>query len=135
MHTCVLNLVSGIIAVLTLVPLITLMRKHFKYKKYFCHFMKSKKMYLLLSMIFLDIYVAMNSLINMGKLGWDIRNPAVLMTWLLRGFSIYMIIYFVFKKASKIHINKNKWLFILKLIFVISMVIIFSLAIHQIIEN
>ncbi len=48
-------------------------------------------------------------------------------------FTVYMFMYFVFKKTSKMHMNKYRWLFVLKLVFILSMIGLFCFGIVNLI--
>ena len=85
-------------------------------------------------MILLDIYTALTSLYNTNHLSWLFGSSSLIILWNLRGFSVFMIIYFVFKKASKLHIDKNKYIFILKIVFNVSMIFVLFMSIFQLLN-
>ena len=130
MLNCYQSLIVGIICILTILPIQILFWKHMK-KKGFCDFLKSKKSYLLFSMTVLDLYVALTNLVETNYFGWFFSSSQLLIMWMLRGFAVYMVIFFVFKKASKLHMNKYKWLFALKVMFSVSMIVIFCLGLYK----
>ena len=120
---CYLKFVIGVIAILTIVPILMLFRNHYKKKRSIKRTLLSKKTCILISMIFLNIEVACVNILNLNGIGgktWLLSSSQYLIMWLLKGIATYTIIFYVFKKVSKLHMNKEKWLCLLKMIFTFS---------------
>ena len=95
--------------------------------------LQSKKVYIFIFIMTLDILIFINYTfeIDINGLHYLRKDVFYLIFETLKGLSTFMIIYFVFRKASKLSIKKAKWMACIKFMFGTSLIINFVGDIYE----
>ena len=122
----------GVIALANCIPFFILFVKIIrnKGKKVFIN----TRFYILVSILLLNLIISLEDIPNYRTIFQHFDNNSrraifYLVEQFFKGVSTFSIIYFVFDKASKKHMNKYTWLFFLRIIFILGMVIIIAYTI------
>ena len=120
LQNCIVGNAIGLLAFCNLIPLVTMVLKHYRFKKSFKLWILSKKTYVFAFMISLNICLFINYTFNIPHEHFWLKNSFYIQFGIHKGCATYMIVYFVFRKASKKDIDKQKWLTLIKCIFILS---------------
>ena len=119
-NDCIVMLILGVISSLNLIPLTIMLVRLIKSKARTKGLFKSFRFHILNAMILLNLVVISNNIFDLG--GIPIVNSQIFnLMRILTNLCTFLIIYLVFKKASKNLENKEGYLRAVKCLFLLSL--------------
>ena len=129
-NDCVTMLILALIAFANLFPVSIIMKRHVRSKGGLRPAMRHMKFYVILCLLLMNLIVFIEYFFDMGAL--PVLNLQLYFLMRLMIFvNTFLIIYFTFRKASKHLANKQDYLFIVKVSFIVGMVVNFGLLIYM----